>query len=66
MLDRTRAGRRAEVARIAPARAETLHTLPYAKGSSPAEESLLRSLFEPKIHRLGRLLGWDCSDWLSG
>lgn len=54
------------VARIEPANAEKLHAFPYARDLSAAEKSLLRSLFEPEVRRLECLLGWDCSDWLSG
>ena len=31
---------------------------------SASDRAYLKELFEPEIHSLERLLGWDCSDWL--
>mgnify|MGYP000156021841 CR=1 FL=1 len=43
-----------------------LHETPYKTLMSEKEEDYLRSEFEFEIKNIERMLGWDCSDWLSG
>jgi hypothetical protein len=39
---------------------------PYLSEMSQADRDHLRFVFEYEIRELERVLGWDCSDWLSG
>lgn len=43
-----------------------VHAIPYKTSMSKKEKKFLRSKFEFEIKNIERILGWDCSDWLSG
>jgi hypothetical protein len=42
-----------------------VHSHPYALPMSDKERDYLRSIYEYEVRGLERVLGWDCSDWLS-
>jgi len=42
------------------------HENPYSSPMMEAERTYLQGIFEYEIKQLERMLGWDCSDWLSG
>lgn len=44
---------------------KNVHSLPYESKMSDRERKYLRLIFEHEIRGLERVLGWDCSDWLS-
>jgi hypothetical protein len=52
------------VAPMAPLAPKAAHVRPYASGMSPREWQFLHDAFEFEIHALGRMLQWDCGDWL--
>jgi hypothetical protein len=43
----------------------SVHGFPHTSSISKAERDYLRSVFEHEIRALERVLGWDCSKWLS-
>lgn len=45
--------------------AVNVESFPYSSSMSERERSYLRSVFEYEIRALERVLGWDCSSWLS-
>ncbi len=45
---------------------KNVHSRPYVSPMSAREKEFLRSIFEFEIHGIERILGWDCSDWLTG
>jgi hypothetical protein len=55
-----------EVARFGALQNKNVHSRPYPSTMSDRERSYLRFIFEHEIRGLERVLGWDCSDWLSG
>ena len=48
--------------RIAP---KTIHARDYEATMSEAEREYLKTVLEPDVRDLERLLGWDCSSWLA-
>ena len=42
-----------------------IQSFPYISSMSKAERNYLRLVFEYEIRALERVLGWDCSNWLS-
>lgn len=42
-----------------------IHSRPYVTPLAEKEERYLENIFEFEIRQLERMLGWDCSDWLS-
>ena len=42
-----------------------VHSRPYAQQMSGQEREYLRFIFEFEIKDIERVLGWDCSDWLT-
>jgi hypothetical protein len=45
--------------------AVNIQSFPYTLSMSKTERDYLRSVFEYEIRALERVLGWDCSNWLS-
>lgn len=45
--------------------AKDIHSKPYDTRISDAEREMLSELYYFEIKQLERILGWDCSDWLS-
>jgi hypothetical protein len=43
-----------------------VHSRPYKSPMGQKERQHLRSIFELEIRGLERVLGWDCSSWLTG
>ena len=54
-----------KVARFTPAHAITANAHDYEAPMAPGDRRYLAGVFEAEIRQLERLLGWDCSDWLS-
>ena len=54
------------VARFTPAQPIAANAHAYEAPMNEADRRYLVSVFEPEIRDLERLLGWDCSDWLTG
>jgi len=46
-------------------KAQDIHSRPYISPMSSREREYLRHVFEFEIKHLERILGWDCSEWLS-
>jgi hypothetical protein len=44
---------------------KNVHSRPYESKMTDRERTCLRFIFEHEIRGLERVLGWDCSDWLS-
>lgn len=42
-----------------------VHSRPYKSKMTDKEKKYLQSIFEHEIRDIERVLGWDCSDWLS-
>ncbi len=42
-----------------------VHSTPYISSMTKREKEYLKSIFEYDIKGLERMLGWDCSEWLS-
>jgi len=53
-----------KVEKFKQVKVKNVHSLPYNKIMNPEEVDLLKSIFEPEIHRLEKALKWDCSEWL--
>ena len=45
---------------------ERIHESAYRSSITPEEREYLKSVFTTDIHEVEKLLGWDCTDWLSG
>ena len=45
--------------------AKDVHSRPYASPMGHREKEYLRTVFEYEVRSLERVLGWDCSDWLT-
>lgn len=43
-----------------------MHANPYSIPMTAEERAYLHEIFEYEIKQLERMLGWDCSDWLTG
>jgi hypothetical protein len=53
------------IAPFPPVADKTVHAREYDTTMTAEEKRYLRAVFEPEIHELERLLGWDCSAWLA-
>ena len=53
------------VDRFAGVATKDVHSRPYPSQMSDKEREYLRFVFEHEIRGIERVLGWDCSDWLS-
>jgi hypothetical protein len=53
------------IAPFPPVADRTVHAREYDTTMSMEEKRYLVAVFEPEIHDLERLLGWDCSAWLT-
>lgn len=42
-----------------------VNSLPYSSKMSEEEKEYLQSIFKHEVRGIERMLGWDCSDWLS-
>ncbi|HZI83960.1 MAG TPA: sulfotransferase [Casimicrobiaceae bacterium] len=54
-----------DIAPFPPLAAKTRNAREYSSAMSEEEKRYLVSLYESEIRELERLLGWDCSTWLS-
>lgn len=54
-----------DVSQLPLMNAAKIQSFPYTSSMSKAERGYLRSVFEYEIRTLERVLGWDCSKWLS-
>ena len=54
-----------DIAPFPPLPARIVHAREYATEMSDEEQRYLIGVFEAEIRQLERLLGWDCSAWLS-
>ena len=45
---------------------ERIHESAYHSSITPEEREYLKTIFAADIHEVEKLLGWDCTDWLSG
>ena len=53
-----------DIAPFAPVTDKTVHAREYDATMTAEEKRYLLNVFEPEIHELERMLGWDCSGWL--
>lgn len=53
------------VERLGAVEAKEISTRKYDRAMTAAERNYLVGVFEAEIHELERMLGWDCSDWLT-
>ena len=44
---------------------KNVHAIPYLAPMTPTERNHLRGIFREEIHRLEKVLGWDCAHWLA-
>jgi len=46
-------------------RSKNVHAIPCLAPMTQAERNHLRGIFREEIHRLEKVLGWDCAHWLA-
>jgi hypothetical protein len=54
-----------DIAPFAPVAGRTVNAREYNAVMSDEERRYLAGVYEQEIHDLERLLGWDCSEWLT-